>query len=111
MPAFEPASWPSMLAAAVLALVLLVLLAGSALFSAIEVSFFSMQPLHIERLRKSRAAFADPLARLMENPRRLLSAILLADALTNLPLIVLCLYLMRTQASFWWPFWVEALAI
>jgi putative hemolysin len=111
MPAFEPASWPSMLAAAVLALVLLVLVAGSALFSAIEVSFFSMQPLHIERLRNSRAAFADTLSRLMENPRRLLSAILLADALINLPLIVLCLYLMRTQASLWWPFWVVALAI
>jgi CBS domain containing-hemolysin-like protein len=81
------------------------------LFSAIEVSFFSMQPLHIERLRHSRAAFAETLTRLMENPRRLLSAILLADALINLPLIVLCLYLIRTQASLWWPFWVVALAI
>ena len=47
-----------MLAAIVLALVLLVLLAGSALFSAIETSFFSLQPFHIERLSHSRAAFA-----------------------------------------------------
>lgn len=100
-----------MLAAVVLALVLLLLLAGSALFSAIEVSFFSMQPMDIERLRKRRAVFADTLSRLMENPRRLLSAILLADALINLPLILLCLYLIRTQASLWWPFWVVALSI
>src|ERR1700709_939687 len=100
-----------MLAAVVLALVLLVLLAGSALFSAIEVSFFSMQPLHIERLRKSRAVFAETLTRLMENPRRLLSAILLADALINLPLIVVCIYLVQTRSSLWWPFWVVALGI
>src|SRR3954464_9107966 len=111
MPVFGPASAAPMLGPIVLAMVLLVLLAGSALFSAIEVSFFSMQPLHIERLRKSRAAFADTLSRLMENPRRLLSAILLADALINLPLIVLCLYLVRSHSSLWWPFWVEALAI
>src|SRR3954454_21194032 len=99
MPVFGPASAPPMLGPIVLALVLLVLLGGSALFSAIEVSFFSMQPLHIERLRKSRAAFAETLTRLMENPRRLLSAILLADALINLPLIVLCLYLIQTETS------------
>ncbi|HEV7404209.1 MAG TPA: hemolysin family protein [Chthoniobacteraceae bacterium] len=99
-----------MVGATVLALVLLVLLAGSALFSAIEVSFFSMQPLHIERLRKRRAEFADTLIRLMENPRRLLSAILLADALINLPLIVLCLFLVESRAATW-PFWVVALGI
>ena len=31
---------------------------------------------------------------LLENPRRLLSAILLADALVNLPLIIICLFLL-----------------
>src|SRR3954469_8914326 len=89
---------------------LLLLVAGSALFSAIEVSFFSMQPMHIERLRNRRADFAAALTRLMENPRRLLSAILLADTLVNLPLIVLCLYLL-SSGEHALPFWAEALGI
>src|SRR5437868_5119975 len=94
-----------------LAVLLLTLVAGSALFSAIEVSFFSMQPLHIERLRARRAEFAAALTRLMENPRRLLSAILLADTLVNLPLIVLCLFLLRSKVMSHLPFWAVALGI
>ncbi len=83
----------------------------SALFSAIETALFSLQPFHIERLKKQRADFAAALARLMENPRRLLSAILLADALVNLPLIILCLFLLRTLEGSGVPYWAEALLI
>ena len=61
------------------------------MFSAIETAFFSLQPFHVERLKKQRADFAAALAELLENPRRLLSVILLCDALTNFPLILLCL--------------------
>lgn len=83
----------------------------SALFSAIETALFSLQPFHIERLKARRADFAAALAKLMENPRRLLSVILLADALVNLPLIVLCLYLVRGLEGPGTPFWAEALLI
>lgn len=83
----------------------------SALFSAIETALFSLQPFHIERLKARRADFAAALARLMENPRRLLSVILLADALVNLPLIVLSLYLLRCLEGPDVPFWAEALPI
>ena len=83
----------------------------SALFSAIETALFSLQPHHIERLKARRGDFAAALARLMENPRRLLSAILLADALVNLPLIILCLYLLRMLEGLSVPFWAEALLI
>ena len=83
----------------------------SALFSAIETALFSLQPFHIERLKARRADFAAALARLMENPRRLLSVILLADALVNLPLIVLSLYLLRRLEGPGVPFWAEALPI
>ncbi len=83
----------------------------SALFSAIETAIFSLQPLHIERLKARRADFAAALAKLMENPRRLLSVILLADALVNLPLIMLCLYLVRETDGPTTPFWAEALLI
>jgi CBS domain containing-hemolysin-like protein len=90
---------------------LVFLIACSALFSAIETSLFSLQPFHIERLKKRQASFAQALARLMENPRRLLSAILLADTLVNLPLIVLTLFVLHEGEGLRIPFWVAALAV
>lgn len=96
---------------ALVAVVLLVLAASSALFSAIETSLFSLQPFHIERLKARRASFATDLARLMENPRRLLSAILLADAMANVPLIVLCLALLQSYIGPTVPFWAAALLV
>ncbi|HEX8311819.1 MAG TPA: CNNM domain-containing protein, partial [Chthoniobacteraceae bacterium] len=92
-------------------LVLVLLVALSAMFSGIETSLFSLQPYHIERLKKRRASFGEALAGLLENPRRLLSGILLADALVNLPLILLCLYLLRSGAIPQAPFAVTALVI
>lgn len=96
---------------ALIAVGLLVLIVCSALFSAIETALFSLQPFHIERLKKRRASFAEALSRLMENPRRLLSAILLADALVNLPLIVLTLFLLHESRGIQWPWWASALAV
>ncbi len=93
------------------AVILVVLAAASALFSGIETALFSLQPFHIERLKKRRASFATALARLMENPRRLLSAILLADALVNLPLIIGCIALLRQFSGGMMPFWAAALLI
>jgi CBS domain containing-hemolysin-like protein len=90
---------------------LVVLVVGSALFSAIETAFFSLQPYHMERLKARRADFAAALQALMENPRRLLSAILLADGLVNLPLVLICLFLLRGQLVAHVPFWVAALLI
>jgi CBS domain containing-hemolysin-like protein len=92
-------------------LLLLMLIASSALFSAIETALFSLSPHHIERLKRRRESIGPALARLMENPRRLLSAILLADSLVNLPLILLCLWLLRRYATVAVPFWVAALLI
>ena len=94
-----------------LASVLLLLIGSSALFSAIETALFSLQPFQIERLKNRKAALAVALARLMENPRRVLSVILLMDALANLPLIILCLFLMRGGVSKAVPFWAVALLI
>lgn len=94
-----------------IALLLVFLVLASALFSAIETALFSLQPLHLERLRQRRASFAEALTQLLENPRRLLSVILLCDTLTNFPLIILCLYLLRDVAATHLPFWVAALLI
>jgi len=67
----------------------------SAIFSAIETALFSLKGFQIERLKERRPKFAAALGRLMENPRRLLGGILLADALVNLPLMVVCLWMLR----------------
>lgn len=92
-------------------IILLILVAASAVFSAIETALFSLQPYHVERLKKRRADFAVALAELLENPRRLLSVILLCDALSNFPLILLCLFLLRGLGGVLVPFWVAALLI
>lgn len=94
-----------------IAVALVVLITCSALFSAIETALFSLQPFHIERMRKRRASFAQALSRLMENPRRLLSTILLADSLVNLPLIVLTLFLLHGEHGLKWTLAAAALAV
>lgn len=90
---------------------LLILIVSSAVFSAIETALFSIQPQHLDRLKKRSESFGPALAKVMENPRRLLSAILLADSLVNLPLIIGCLWLLRNHAATAMPFWVAALLI
>lgn len=87
------------------------LIVVSAVFSSLETALFSLRPQDVERLKSRRAEFAAALAKLMENPRRLLSALLLADALVNLPLIIVCLYILRYVVSPHLPFWVAALLI
>jgi CBS domain containing-hemolysin-like protein len=90
-----------------------VLISVSALFSGIETALFSLQPIQIRRLKAGRQKnLAERLERLMENPRRVLSALLLADACANLPLILLCLLLlMRDFSMFGVPFWAGSLGI
>jgi CBS domain containing-hemolysin-like protein len=94
-----------------LAVILLLLAAASALFSAIETAFFSLQPLQLRRLRTQNPRLADRLSRLLENPRRVLSALLLADATVNVPLIVLSVYTLRTVPQHWVPFGMAAVVI
>ena len=94
-----------------LAVILLLLAAASALFSALETAFFSLQPWHVRRLRTQNPRLADRLSRLLENPRRVLSALLLADAMVNVPLIVLSLYTLREAARLPVPFWLAAAVI
>jgi CBS domain containing-hemolysin-like protein len=94
-----------------LIVILVVLTALSALFSAIETALFSLQPFHIDRLKKRRASFGTALERLMENPRRLLSAILFGDALVNLPLMLAGLYFLTSSDMVHVPMWTAALIV
>ena len=89
----------------------IVLAGASALLSAIETALFSLQVFHVHRLRENAPNLARHLDQLMENPRRLLSAILLADSLVNLPLIFLSLFLIREVFPLAIPFWLAAILI
>ncbi|MEI8235478.1 MAG: hemolysin family protein [Verrucomicrobiota bacterium] len=93
----------------ILAALLGALILGSAFFSAMETAFFSLRPGELRRLENR--PLAEALERLLANPRRLLSALLLADAFVNLPLILLSLFALREAAPARLPFWACTLVI
>ena len=93
--------------------------AASAFFSAAETALFSLQPRQIAALRESLPRRTATVDALFANPRRLLSMILLASTLTNLPLCLLGLYFLHVFSS--WhgvatedagvPFWSTAIGL
>lgn len=93
------------------AAVLAALAALSALFSAVETAIFSLRSYQIRQLKEKKPELAESLGKLIGNPRRLLSVILLGDALVNLPLIILCIFLLRASLPSPMHFWVEALMV
>jgi putative hemolysin len=70
---------------------LMFLAAASAFFSGMETALFSITRLHLRRWRERDARTADEFERIMENPRAVLSVLLLTDTLINIPLIVFSL--------------------
>ena len=90
---------------------LVVLALISAFVSAVETALFSLQPQQIEALKARRASFAEGLGRLMENPRRFLSAVLLADALANAPLMIGSMVFIEAQKAVEIPRWAAVLII
>jgi putative hemolysin len=89
----------------------LVLLAiMSAVISALETGFFALPQSRIEALRVQRGEKGS-LSQIMENPRRLVSAILIADALANAPLMIGSLALIEGQRGLNIPFWASALLL
>lgn len=69
--------------------VLLILLFGSAFFSAAETALFSLRPQQLEILRAARTRAARAVLRLLDEPGRLLATILVANTTVNLALSVL----------------------
>src|SRR4249919_1709269 len=96
---------------AVLTSVILALLAGaSAYFSGMETALFSITGFQVRRWREREPAAAEQFARLMANPSRVLSVILLTDTLINIPLIILALVFINAMPVPA-PGWVKTLAI
>lgn len=64
-------------------ILLIILLGLSAFFSCSETAFLSIQRARLAHLVEERVPGAARVARLLDRPRRLLSAILLGNNLTN----------------------------
>jgi len=69
--------------------ILLLLLAGSALVSGSEVAFFSLKPIDVEELQKDTTKRAETALLLLERPKRLLATILISNNFINVSIIIL----------------------
>jgi putative hemolysin len=74
-------------------LVMLVLILCSALVSGAEIAFFSLGPSQIKLLRTEKPKGSDLLLKLLEQPKRLLATVLIANNFVNVAIIVLSTYI------------------
>jgi putative hemolysin len=89
-----------------------VLAVASALLSAAQTALFSLQPVELRGLRERDPRLASALDALLAHPRRLQGVLLLADNLTNIPLILLSLYALRElQVAPAAPVWLATLLL
>ena len=96
----------------VLLLVLAALIFLSALFSGLETALYSLKQHQLRRLEEQHPSLQQFLHTLRDNPRRVLNVLLLADVVVNVPLIVLCLFLLwETRLAAHVPQWAAATAI
>lgn len=80
-------------------LLFLVLMAGSGFFSSSETALFSLDPHEVNRLEEKDPVSADRLRRLLEQPTRLLSTILVGNTIVNVNLWIVGAALL-SQAGF-----------
>ncbi len=90
-----------------------VLIFLSALFSGLETALFSLKAHQLRRLEEEHPSLKNFIEGFRKNPRRILNVLLLGDALTNVPLIILCLFLVweGPLAANRVPQWLAAIGI
>lgn len=82
-----------------LIVLLLVLLAGSALLSASEVAFFSLSPQDVETLTTESSRAEKTIIKLKDRPRYLLATILISNNFINIAIVIISETLLRTLIS------------
>ncbi|MDQ6940673.1 MAG: DUF21 domain-containing protein, partial [Verrucomicrobiota bacterium] len=94
-------------------LVIAALIFCSALFSGLETALFSLKAHQLRRLEDQHPSLKNFIQVFRDNPRRVLSVLLLGDVVVNIPLIVLCLVLLweGPAAALHIPQWLAAIAI
>src|SRR5438067_13141000 len=65
----------------------------SALFSGLETALFSLKSHQLRRLEEKHPSLKEFISVFRQNPRRVLNVLLLGDVFANVPIIVLCLFL------------------
>jgi len=65
----------------------------SAIFSGLETALFSLKSHQLRRLEEGHPSLKDFISVFRENPRRVLNVLLLGDMFANVPIVVLCLFL------------------
>jgi len=99
-------------ALAILLVVISILIFCSALFSGVETALFSLKPHQLRRLETNHPRLTKFVQLFRENPRHVLNVLLLGDGLTNVLLIILCLFfLWEGPLAGRISQWVAALAI
>jgi putative hemolysin len=89
-----------------------ILIFWSGLFSGLETALFSLKPHQLRRLEEKHPSLKQFIQVFRENPRRVLNVLLLGDALVNVPLVVLCLFLLwESPLAARIPQWVAATVI
>ena len=84
----------------------------SGLFSGLETALFSLKPHQLRRLEGRHPSLKQFLQGFRDNPRSVLNVLLLADALVNVPLVVLCLFLIwEGPLADRFPQWLTAIVI
>jgi putative hemolysin len=95
-----------------LLLVIAALAFCSALFSGLETALFSLKAHQLRRLEEQHPSLKDFVQALRENPRRVLNVLLLGDVIVNVPLIVLCIFLLwEGPLPADAPWWVTAILL
>src|SRR3979411_443289 len=87
-------------------LVIAVLIFWSALFSGLETALFSLKSHQLRRIQEEHPSPTEFISVFRQNPRRVLNVLLLGDVFANVPIVVLCLFLiwegpLATRVSAW----------
>jgi len=81
-------------------IVLVILLAASALISGAEVAFFSLKPEAISKLRNGKKKVAQTAYKLVQTPHKLLSSILVLNNFVNVAIVILSSFLSISLVHF-----------
>lgn len=94
--AMQSAAWHIMLNIVMLILIMAVLIAGSAMMSGSEVAFFSLSPAQVNELESGKHRGDQAALKLLEQPKRLLATLLIANNFLNVAIVILSTYFTNT---------------
>lgn len=81
-------------------LIMIALLFCAALISAAEVAFFSLEPIHMQEIKKSKTKTDDLVFDLLMNPKKLIATLLISINFTNIGIVIASTYLTDTLFTF-----------